>query len=554
MPIPRTASRLVREEIHRLVPGGAQDVLYFEDGNLTGFSAYERALELELEAGLIQNVTRAVDGADFNIWLQQDWDLIVFARQLDPTPQVYDSRLASALCRIRKGLVTDLYAPAAAPNELYACVGLGVEPGQYEVLQGDEQLVETPIALVQRPYQAPYLYLFPGGGNEPLTALGFAEQGLPTLVGTGTVCEGQNTFYTSHTAGVGLVEPANIRPRVLLGQRILATFEMTELNRPLGGWDQVEARVEWTQPGAGNAATMVYPLHDDGTNGDKAIGNNTWTVLIPDATTVAGPHHLRGIFDLTLGGQTVRREAECSVIVEREPDPELCTQIACYGTVDVAAGWELKLGPCIGNMCLEERSYVVVAEADRPWLCVPDANGDLNPVGAQFQFTTPPVVPGQPTCFYDDGPLHLCVPSEAPLGTTVTVLTEVFDASNPNLPPQTCRTVYTVTGDDITPVDDPPRPADFALLEARPNPFNPATEIAFTLPGLPGQTHQTVLRVFDARGQLVRTLVDDRLAAGSHRVAWDGRDGSGRVVSAGVYLYQLEAAGRVANGKMALLK
>ncbi len=543
---------LVREEIHRLLPGGGQNVLYYEDGNLTGFSAYEAALAKEVDVGLIQNVVRAGSAAEFHSLLLQDWDLIVFARQLDASPQVFDSRLAATLCRIRRGLVTDLFSPAGAVNELYACVGLGAEPGQYDLLQGDGQLVVDPIALVQRPYQAPYLYLFPAAGNEPLLAQGFDPAGLPILVGTGTNCGPQEGFYTSHTAGVGLVEPANIRPRVLVGQQILATFEMTELNRPIGGWDAVQASVEVDEPGIGGVT--IYPLYDDGTNGDKAIGNNTWTVLVPAATTQSGPHILRGIFNLTLGGQTVRREAEYSVIVENEPEPEFCTEVACNEEFAVAAGWNLEIGPCIGNMCLEERSYVVVADADRPWLCIDDGSGELVSVGAQYQFDTPPVMPGQPTCFSDEGPLYLCVPPEASLGDMITILVEVYDPSNPGLPPQTCRTVYTVIAADITPVDDVPQPASFALLEARPNPFNPATEIAFTLPGMPGQSQQAVLRIFDARGQLVRTLVDDRLAAGSHRVVWDGRDASGRVVSAGVYLYQLQAAGQSASGKMVMLK
>ncbi|MFO7609390.1 MAG: vWA domain-containing protein, partial [Candidatus Krumholzibacteriia bacterium] len=120
---------LVREEIHRVIPDGAKAVLYYEDGNLTGRSSYAAALQLEVAAGLVDSVVQAGNAAEFHDLLLQDWDLIVFARQIDPTPQVYDTRLASALCRLRKGLVTDLFAPAGAANQLYACLGVGVEPG-----------------------------------------------------------------------------------------------------------------------------------------------------------------------------------------------------------------------------------------------------------------------------------------------------------------------------------------------------------------------------------------------------------------------------------------
>jgi hypothetical protein len=550
---PEAGIMLVREEIHRLIPGGAQNVLYYEDGNITGFSAYESALSKEIDTGLIQQVTRAGSPDEFNDLLMQSWDLIVFARQMDPSPQVFDSRLASTLCRIRKALVTDLYTPATTPNPIFSCLGVGVEPGSYQLLMGDGRLVEGTLQIVLRPYNAQYQFLFGEGSNEPLLAQGWNSTGLPVIIGTGTFCEDQNAFYTSHTNGVGRVEPANIRPRVLVGQPILATFEMTELNRPLGGWDAVEANVEITSPN-GNAPLQIFTLYDDGTNGDKAIGNNTWTKLTPNVTTQPGPHLLRGIFDLTLDGQTVRREAEYSVIVESEPEPEACTNVACNELVNVGPGWSLKLGPCIGNMCLEEETYSVVAQSDLPWLCVDDGTGGLIPVGDDFQFITPPVLPGQPTCFYDDGPLYLCVPTDALEGETITIVVTIGRTQYPTLPPVVCRTEYTVIGNNLSPVDDLPQPATFALHEAHPNPFNPMTEISFTLPGVSGKSHQAKLQVFDSRGRLVRTLIDEPLTAGNHRVTWDGRDQTGKMVSAGVYLYRLQASGQAATGKMVMLK
>ena len=164
------------------------------------------------------------------------------------------------------------------------------------------------------------------------------------------------------------------------------------------------------------------------------------------------------------------------------------------------------------------------------------------------------IQPGHPTCLFDEGPLYLCVPHDVAIGQQMTVALTVYTENNPNLPPQTCETVYVVNGNDITPVDDLPRPADFVLGEAHPNPFNPRTEIAFTLPGMPGETHETLLRIYDLRGRVVRTLVCEPLSAGDHVAIWDGRDETGQSAAGGVYLYRLEAAGRSATGKMALLK
>jgi hypothetical protein len=89
-----------------------------------------------------------------------------------------------------------------------------------------------------------------------------------------------------------------------------------------------------------------------------------------------------------------------------------------------------------------------------------------------------------------------------------------------------------------------------ALLQNRPNPFNPSTAIPFVLP----EAGRVRLRVFDLEGRLVRTLVDGVRPAGRQEVRWDGRDDRGRPVSSGVYLVRLEAAGEKLSRKMVLLR
>ncbi|MFO7610090.1 MAG: right-handed parallel beta-helix repeat-containing protein, partial [Candidatus Krumholzibacteriia bacterium] len=88
------------------------------------------------------------------------------------------------------------------------------------------------------------------------------------------------------------------------------------------------------------------------------------------------------------------------------------------------------------------------------------------------------------------------------------------------------------------------------LDAARPNPFNPATTIGFAL-AAPGPAR---LLVYDARGRLVRVLLDEPRPAGPGAVTWDGRDGQGRTVGAGVYFHCLQAGGMSLTGKMTLLK
>lgn len=102
----------------------------------------------------------------------------------------------------------------------------------------------------------------------------------------------------------------------------------------------------------------------------------------------------------------------------------------------------------------------------------------------------------------------------------------------------------------VTPVRDGTAPRVTALGLNVPNPFNPRTEISFDLVR-PGQTR---LSIFDVRGMLVRRLLDENLQAGSHTAVWDGKNGSGRAVSSGTYLYRLESGPEVQVRKMLLIR
>jgi predicted outer membrane repeat protein len=96
-------------------------------------------------------------------------------------------------------------------------------------------------------------------------------------------------------------------------------------------------------------------------------------------------------------------------------------------------------------------------------------------------------------------------------------------------------------------------PATFQLGPAVPNPFNPITEISYGIPAASGPSKVT-LRVFNALGQRVKTLVDDEQAAGYYAVTWDGRDHNGVTVASGVYFYRIEWSGKVETKRMVLLK
>ena len=62
------------------------------------------------------------------------------------------------------------------------------------------------------------------------------------------------------------------------------------------------------------------------------------------------------------------------------------------------------------------------------------------------------------------------------------------------------------------------------------------------------------LSLFDAAGRLVRLLLDETIASGSHRVAWDGRNDGGQEVAAGVYFYRLDAGEFSATRRLVKLR
>jgi hypothetical protein len=79
-----------------------------------------------------------------------------------------------------------------------------------------------------------------------------------------------------------------------------------------------------------------------------------------------------------------------------------------------------------------------------------------------------------------------------------------------------------------------------------PNPFRQKTYISYNV-----QCNGPVcLRIYSPEGQLVQTLVNTRQEAGRYAVAWDGKNDKGKIMSRGVYLYQLISNGTVISGKM----
>ena len=93
-------------------------------------------------------------------------------------------------------------------------------------------------------------------------------------------------------------------------------------------------------------------------------------------------------------------------------------------------------------------------------------------------------------------------------------------------------------------------PEVFSLHQNYPNPFNPVTKLRYDLP----ENGHVNITIYDMLGREVKTLINQTQDAGYKSVIWDATNDYGKPVSAGVYLYQIQAGKHISTKKMVLLK
>jgi Subtilase family/FlgD Ig-like domain len=115
---------------------------------------------------------------------------------------------------------------------------------------------------------------------------------------------------------------------------------------------------------------------------------------------------------------------------------------------------------------------------------------------------------------------------------------------------------FTTNATTGVPVPAPPPSAPQVVLrQNRPNPVRSFTQVGFELTGTQGWIPVT-LRIYDAAGRLVRTLLQDYVEPVPTQcsVTWDGNDDRGRRTSSGIYYYRLEVGGTVESRRLVLLR
>ncbi|MDZ7371724.1 MAG: T9SS type A sorting domain-containing protein [candidate division KSB1 bacterium] len=93
-------------------------------------------------------------------------------------------------------------------------------------------------------------------------------------------------------------------------------------------------------------------------------------------------------------------------------------------------------------------------------------------------------------------------------------------------------------------------PESHLLLHNYPNPFNPSTEIVYSLPH---NTH-VELNILDALGRFVTRLVEGFQPAGEYTQTWNGKNNEGQDMPSGVYLCQLKTENQIRTHKMLLMR
>ena len=93
-------------------------------------------------------------------------------------------------------------------------------------------------------------------------------------------------------------------------------------------------------------------------------------------------------------------------------------------------------------------------------------------------------------------------------------------------------------------------PEEFSLGQNYPNPFNSETKLSFSLT----EEGEVSLKIYNIKGQLVTTLLQERRPIGHYTVSWNGTNQSGETVASGLYLYRLNVGDKNFTKKMSLLK
>ena len=90
----------------------------------------------------------------------------------------------------------------------------------------------------------------------------------------------------------------------------------------------------------------------------------------------------------------------------------------------------------------------------------------------------------------------------------------------------------------------------FELKQNYPNPFNPSTTFEYNL----NKTSDVKLKIYNALGQQIKSLVNERQSPDNYKIIWDGTDNTGSKVASGNYYYRLVVNNETKTNRLILVK
>jgi flagellar hook assembly protein FlgD len=96
-------------------------------------------------------------------------------------------------------------------------------------------------------------------------------------------------------------------------------------------------------------------------------------------------------------------------------------------------------------------------------------------------------------------------------------------------------------------------PITYPIIKNYPNPFNPSTNIIFSIPS-ESAYNEISLEIYDISGKLVKNLMKEKLQQGTYIITWNGKDNSGKQAATGIYIANLCSGSLNKSVKMNLIK
>ena len=329
--------------------------------------------------------------------------------------------------------------------------------------------------------------------------------------------------------------------------------------------------VQFTTTTIGTPTAYSWDFDNDGTE-DATSANPSFTYQTQGLyTVVLTVTHASGTEVITMTDYIEVTSATSVVLLTEDFE----TGIDNMTTISVVGDqvWEHSTQYGVdGSACAKVSGYTDAAHANEDWMITPALNlTGLTSVTLNFwtamNYTGNPLEVFVSTDFAGNVTTATWVPLQATLSAGSWTWTESGDIDLTNYIGQTAYVAWKFTSTDAASatweVDEiqimgttgtanfeDVNEAKVFAVKNYPNPFNPTTNIAFTLQ----KDTNVEVSIYNVKGQLVKTFAEQSFKAGERSVVWNGEDNSNNTVTSGVYFYKVSTPEKSVIKKMVMIK